>query len=67
MGAADKAISGRRDNDPAHFRQAGEASRRAGLGATFHYEGGLQAALPTKVEQACLDAWLAGLAVSAAT
>jgi hypothetical protein len=61
MGAADKAVPGRRDNDPARFRQAAAASRRAGLGATFHYEGGLQARLPTAVETACLDAWLAGL------
>ena len=61
MGAADKAVSGRRDNDPARFRQAALATRRAGLGATFHYEGGLQARKPTKTEMACLDAWLAGL------
>ena len=61
MGAADKAVPGRRDNNPARFRQAAVASRRAGLGATFHYEGGLQARRPTKIEMACLDAWLAGL------
>lgn len=61
MGAADKAVPGRRDNDPARFRQAAVASRRAGLGATFHYEGGLQARMPTAIESACLDAWLAGL------
>ena len=61
IGAADKAVPGRRDNDPARFRAAGAASRRAGLGATFHYEGGLQAKRPTKIEEACLDAWLAGL------
>jgi hypothetical protein len=61
IGAADIAIPGRRDNDPARFRQAAAASRRAGLGATFHYEGGLQASLPSKIEMACLDAWMAGL------
>jgi hypothetical protein len=61
MGAADKAIPGRRDNEPRRFREAARASRRAGLGATFHYEGGLQAKLPSKIETACLDAWLAGL------
>ncbi|HEX9368071.1 MAG TPA: hypothetical protein VF921_15680 [Vicinamibacterales bacterium] len=61
MGAGEKALPGRRDNDPEHFRQAAAASRRAGLGATFHYEGGLQASLPSKIELACLDAWLAGL------
>ena len=61
MGAADRPVPGRRDNDPARFRAAAVASRRAGLGATFHYEGGLQARLPTVTELACLDAWLAGL------
>lgn len=61
MGAADAAVPGRRDNVPAHFRDAAMASRRAGVGATFHYEGGLQARLPSRVELACLDAWLAGL------
>ena len=60
MGAADKAVPGRRDNDPARFRAAAQATRRAGMGGTFHYEGGLQAKLPTKTEAACLDAWLAG-------
>ena len=64
MGAADKPVPGRRDNDPARFRQAAAASRRAGLGATFHYEGGLQARTPTAVESACLDAWLAGLSAA---
>lgn len=61
MGAADQAVRGRRDNDPNHFRQAAEAARRAGIGATFHYEGGLQSKLPSKIEMASLEAWLAGL------
>ena len=62
IGAADAAVPGRRDNDPARFRAAATAMRRAGIGATFHYDGGIQTRLPTKVENACLDAWLAGLA-----
>ena len=61
MGAADKAVAGRRDSDPARFRASAQASARAGLGATFHYEGGLQARLPTRTERACLDAWINGL------
>ena len=61
IGAADVAVPGRRDNDPARFRAAAAAMRRAGLGATFHYDGGIQTRLPTKVETACLDAWLQGL------
>jgi len=61
IGAADTAVPGRRDNDPGRFRASAQAAARAGLGATFHYEGGLQARLPTGVEQACLRAWLGGL------
>jgi hypothetical protein len=61
IGAADAAIPGRRDNDPERFRAAAVETRRAGLGATFHYEGGLHARLPTRIEAACLNAWLAGL------
>lgn len=61
IGAADRAIPGRRDNDPTRFRAAAAATRRAGLGATFHYEGGLQARLPSAIEARCLDAWLLGL------
>src|SRR5262249_6915078 len=52
MGAADQAVPGRRDSHPEHFRQAAEAARRAGVGATFHYEGGLQSKLPSKIEMA---------------
>ena len=61
IGAADVAVPGRRDNDPARFRAAATAMRRAGIGATFHYDGGIQARPPTRVETACLDGWLAGL------
>lgn len=67
IGAADQAIPGRRDNDPARFREGAAATRKAGLGATFHYDGGIQARPLTKVEMACLDAWLEGLQVSART
>jgi hypothetical protein len=61
IGAADRASPGRRDNVPAHFRESARIARRAGVYATFHYEGGLQAKRPTRTELACLDAWLAGL------
>jgi len=61
IGAADRPVPGRRDNTPGRFRQAGAASRRAGLGATFHYDGGIQTRPLTAIETACLDAWLAGL------
>jgi len=58
IGAADAAVPGRRDNNPANFRAAAAAMRRAGVGMTFHYDGGIQTRLPTKGELACLDAWL---------
>jgi hypothetical protein len=61
MGAADAAIPGKRDNRPERFRAAADAARASGLGATFHYEGGLQARRPTPTEAACLRAWLDGL------
>jgi hypothetical protein len=61
IGAADAAVAGRRDNNPANFRAAARAMRRAGVGATFHYDGGIQTRVPTKGEMACLDAWLSGL------
>ncbi len=61
IGAADAAVPGRRDNAPDRFRAAAAATKRAGLGATFHYEGGLQAKLPSQIELACLDGWLQGL------
>ena len=61
IGAADAPVPGRRDNNPANFRAAAAAMRRAGLGATFHYDGGIQTRLPTKGELACLDAWIAEL------
>jgi len=62
IGAADKPDPGRRDNDPARFRAAGAAARAAGIGSTFHYDGGIQTRMPTKIEMACLDAWLEGVA-----
>lgn len=64
IGAADKPEPGRRDNDPARFRAAGVAARRAGIGSTFHYDGGIQTRPLTAIEMNCLDAWLEGLGVS---
>jgi hypothetical protein len=64
IGAGDTAVPGRRDNNPEHYQQAAAASRRAGIGATFHYEGGLQGKLPSRIEMACLDAWLVGFSAN---
>jgi hypothetical protein len=61
IGAGDRIERGRRDNVPEHFRSLALVSRLAGMGATFHYNGGIQAARPTPTELACLDAWNDGL------
>jgi hypothetical protein len=57
IGAGDKYEPGRRDDTPARFRAAAVVTRLAGLGATFHYEGGLQAVVPTGRQLECFNAW----------
>jgi hypothetical protein len=57
IGAGPLAIAGRRDNEPDRFRAAALLTRMTGLGATFHYEQGLQAKIPTGIEARCFDAW----------
>jgi hypothetical protein len=57
IGAAQDAQPGRRDNDPARFRAAALLTRLAGLGATFHHEGGLYGRIPAGRELECFDAW----------
>ena len=57
IGAAEQFVRGRRDDLPARFRAAALLTRLAGLGATFHYEGGLQARIPAGREGECFDAW----------
>jgi hypothetical protein len=61
IGAGDRIEPGRRDNDPDRFRNGARAAREAGIGATFHYDGGIQTRALTTIEMACLDAWLEGL------
>ena len=61
IGAADVVATGRRDNDPRRFRAAAALTRLAGMGATFHHEGGLQARTPVRAELVCFEAWSAGL------
>lgn len=63
IGAGAAFQSGRRDNDPARFAAAAALTRLAGMGATFHYEGGLQARIPTGREAECAAAWRKGLAL----
>jgi hypothetical protein len=57
IGAGPRFEPGRRDNAPERFRAAGLLTRLAGLGATFHYEGGLQAIVPQGPELECFVAW----------
>jgi hypothetical protein len=61
IGAAARRDPGRRDNSPARFGAAAKATRDAGMYATFHYEGGLQARIPTGIELACFNAWMTAL------
>ncbi len=57
IGAGPSYEPGRRDDAPARFRAAALLTRLAGLGATFHYSGGLQARIPEGRELQCFDAW----------
>ena len=57
IGAGVKYQPGRRDDAPARFRASALLTRLAGLGATFHYEGGLQARIPEGRELECFNAW----------
>jgi hypothetical protein len=57
VGAGAELIAGRRDNEPARFRAAALVTRLAGMGGTYHYEGGLQARIPEGRELECFNAW----------
>ena len=63
IGAGPDDLPGRRDNEPSRFAAAAALTRLAGMAATFHYEGGLQAKIPSGREAACLAAWQTGLAL----
>jgi len=57
IGAGDKSDPGRRDDEPERFRALALLSRMIGVGATFHYEGGLHARIPERRQRECFDAW----------
>lgn len=63
IGAHSNYQQGRRDNEPSRFAAAAALTRFAGAGATFHYEGGLQATVPWGREAACFAAWAMGLSL----
>jgi hypothetical protein len=57
IGAGPALQPGRRDNVAARFRAAALLTRLVGMGATFHYEDGIQATIPAGAELACFNAW----------
>lgn len=57
IGAGTKYEAGRRDDSPQRFRAAAILTRLTGLGATFHYEDGLQAMVPSGRQLDCFNAW----------
>ena len=63
IGAGPEYQPGRRDNEPVRFGAAAALTRLAGMHATFHYESGLQAKVPSPPEAASLAAWRSGLAL----
>ena len=61
IGAGERFVAGRRDDDPRRFAGAALLTRFAGLHPTFHYESGLLARRPGGREQESLDAWTRAL------
>lgn len=59
VGAGAVTVPGRRDAEPARFETAALLTRMIGMGATFHYDGGLQARIPDGRELECFRAWQA--------
>lgn len=57
VGAAPRAIRGRRDDSAERFRAAALLTRMTGMHATFHYEGGLQGRIPEGPELEAFSAW----------
>src|SRR5262249_32266115 len=57
IGAGEKYEPGRRDDSPARSRAAALLTRLTGLGATFHYEGGLEALVPAGRQLECFNDW----------
>ena len=57
IGAAEAVVDGRRDADPERFRAAALLAIMAGIGSTFHYDGGIHATIPRGRQAMCFAAW----------
>jgi hypothetical protein len=57
IGAGEEFQPGRRDDSPERFRAVALASRMLGMGATFHYEGGLHSVIPSGRQLESFNAW----------
>ena len=66
VGAGQKFEPGRRDDSPERFRAHALLAGLLGLYSTYHYEGGLQAKLPTGRELESLRAWREGAELAGA-
>jgi hypothetical protein len=58
IGAAEAAVDGRRDASPERFRAAALVATMAGVGSTFHYDGGIHAKIPEGRQAMCFAAWI---------
>ena len=61
MGAAEKAIGGRRDNNPKNFFDAGAVAALLTGGATGHSDQGIQSELFTGKQYECMKAFVQGM------
>ena len=57
IGAGERFIAGRRDDDPKRFGAAALLTRFAGMHPTFHYESGLLARRPAGKELEAFNVW----------
>jgi len=66
IGAGQRFEPGRRDDNPERFRASALLAGLLGLQSTFHYEGGLQAKLPSGRELEAFKSWREGAVLAGA-